>query len=789
MKDFRQTESCSLLCLILSLILLLAAGCGKTGPDGAGKDAPSDGGKSAVFSGTEIALPEGWTVVPAITPLLTGSEDRPVWIAAQKGETPAEYTVFALSAKGDPDGGPEEIARFSPSDRDCSVSAGSIAEDGVLLLESRESGNGREYRLERIAFESGASVVSDPLNPLFDLWRENPSFFAVQALAEDGDGCAVLADERQVAVLDREFRPLFTLALPTDPEKGWAGILARTSDGGVGALISGVLAELRPIDKSAENWGGALTLTQGVTGVFPGPEGGLWFSDASALRSLSPDGELAEEFDFLDSGVTAQSVRVLAVIDGSTVLALRRGVPGIWRRGEAPDPSETTVLTLAHTRRLPPALAEWIVTFNETHPDARIEALDYSVYETKTDTEAGRKKLATDIVTGLVKPDILWGKPSDDAFDAAIRQGLFTDLGPFLDRDPEVNRETVFGAAQRVCSDGEGRIWGLTLSLILQSLAGPRDLLGSLAAGDGLVSERGWTLGELLDFIGSLPEDVEPMSFLTGDSAVYSLFGFPGFSAFVDRKSARCSFDSPECLRLLGYLAGLPKDTDALCRVSELARTDPTEQWRFYADGRVALISASFHNISDFVTLPARFGGRDTVLMGYAAEVPAKSGSGILVQPDDCAMITVFTSDPLAAWEFVKGIYRFGDDGLFYFGNKIAAYRPLFEKIAEEAKKSVWEASFKGSAHGWIPAEGEKVPTSEELSEPGIVVTLTDEKIREIAGLLDTAGSPVTDRLDSDMMEIVGEELSAMLAGAATPEACAARLQSRVGILLAERKR
>ncbi|MBQ3954993.1 MAG: hypothetical protein II680_03830 [Clostridia bacterium] len=217
MKDFRQTKFCSLLCLILSLILLLAAGCGKTGPDGAGKDALSDGGKSAVFSGTEIALPEGWTVVPAITPLLTGSEDRPVWIAAQKGETPAEYTVFALSAKGDPDGGPEEIARFSPSDRDCSVSAGSVSESGVLLLESRESGNGREYRLERIAFESGASVVSDPLNPLFDLWRENPSFFAVEAMAEDGDGCAVLADERQVAVLDREFRSLFTLALPTDP--------------------------------------------------------------------------------------------------------------------------------------------------------------------------------------------------------------------------------------------------------------------------------------------------------------------------------------------------------------------------------------------------------------------------------------------------------------------------------------------------------------------------------------------------------------------------------------------
>ena len=48
MKDFRQTKSCSLLCLILSLILLLAAGCGKTGPDGAGKDALSDGGKGAV---------------------------------------------------------------------------------------------------------------------------------------------------------------------------------------------------------------------------------------------------------------------------------------------------------------------------------------------------------------------------------------------------------------------------------------------------------------------------------------------------------------------------------------------------------------------------------------------------------------------------------------------------------------------------------------------------------------------------------------------------------------------
>ncbi|MCR5264204.1 MAG: hypothetical protein K6D94_10045, partial [Clostridiales bacterium] len=72
------------------------------------------------------------------------------------------------------------------------------------------------------------------------------------------------------------------------------------------------------------------------------------------------------------------------------------------------------------------------------------------------------------------------------------------------------------------------------------------------------------------------------------------------------------------------------------------------------------------------------------------------------------------------------------------------------------------------------------------LDRPGIVSFFTEEKREKLYAILDGAGTPLFFRTDTQITQIVSEELSALYAGSCSPEDCAARIQSRVGIRLAE---
>ena len=76
-----------------------------------------------------------------------------------------------------------------------------------------------------------------------------------------------------------------------------------------------------------------------------------------------------------------------------------------------------------------------------------------------------------------------------------------------------------------------------------------------------------------------------------------------------------------------------------------------------------------------------------------------------------------------------------------------------------------------------------------KLDSPGKVYDLTKADTDRIRDYYDNiAGSPIKADLPDDVAAILNEELSALIADAATPEACARNIQSRVSIWLAEHK-
>ena len=72
--------------------------------------------------------------------------------------------------------------------------------------------------------------------------------------------------------------------------------------------------------------------------------------------------------------------------------------------------------------------------------------------------------------------------------------------------------------------------------------------------------------------------------------------------------------------------------------------------------------------------------------------------------------------------------------------------------------------------------------------KPGIRRTFDDEEAEKLRTVFDSVGAPHLPGISEDVSEIVSEELSALSAGMSSPEDCAAKIQSRVSIWLAENR-
>ena len=75
-----------------------------------------------------------------------------------------------------------------------------------------------------------------------------------------------------------------------------------------------------------------------------------------------------------------------------------------------------------------------------------------------------------------------------------------------------------------------------------------------------------------------------------------------------------------------------------------------------------------------------------------------------------------------------------------------------------------------------------------DLASPGIVVCYTEEDHERLKSWIANAGTPLVSRVPGQVQAIIDEEISAYFGGVGTPEDCAAKIQSRVSIWLAEHK-
>ncbi len=610
----------------------------------------------------------------------------------------------------------------------------------------------------------------------------------VAAVRRTPDGEAVV----YCGVATRELKPQET-AEGTD--------LPLTDDGRVmlfGAAVlhaRGELGEFRPLPedvslraKRGNNEDGSHPI------LYPAsPAWDFCYTGQSGVLAASWDGDgnLATEeiLNWENCDLVPGAYSLTAVIDRDTLLlhdeqftrAQDRYV--LFRRAPDVRLSEMVTLTIAHTVELSNRMREKIAEFNRRHPGVRVVCKDYAQYDDKSTPmkDEGAEKLAFELSVGEAGADLLLapGRADSPELAAVLEKGLYRDLSSFLDADPLVNRENLSGAVLRLFEAADGGIWGLTDTLSFNTLVGSQKTLGTST---GHLSS--WTMSEMLDLAQALPPDAVLTDKLywggAGTTQVRLLLGSEGWGAYLDWEEGTCSFDSPEFVRLLAFLDSLPKDREDFMRRAPDGRLDVNDhagRMLLFRSGKLALGVMFFSAITSFPDV-VRIFGEDWTAVGYP-------GSGTNAVPFQSLVLLDACPDPHTAWELIAALIP-TDAGPEKFTLTIPALKSDLSAVLDTMRGYITALYDDGSSRYWTdPAEAPA--DASELDRPGMLFRWTPEFCEAVTALIDGAGSPLLYSVPSEVTSIIEEEISAMTAGASTPENCAKVIQSRVGIWMAER--
>lgn len=738
-----------------------------------------------LYRETVCALPEGWWMCADFTPEYDSESGTFTIYAEHSEETENTDGTFSYHYTG---GfftfGQNETAAAQKTfalPANTQITHGLFTEDAIYCITSEKiTEQERKRYLHRYDRSTGETISSQEISVYLDTGMNYP-----HALCTDADGDIFLASQEKIVILRPNLTVITSVSLPDYlrsmvPDHN-GNILVCTRQNG-----SWCAARINKNSSSLENALELSSTAPDLLGTQPDDSAYAfyYFTDAFVWgMTYNEEGSPTAEpvMDLVNSGIgntdTATGadgvILPVRVLDRDTLLFVSSGIPLLFRHTEDIDLETIRTITVAHTEPPYAFISSQIVQFNKDNPDVRVVTKDYSSYTTDDKPNGAEEQLALEITTGLFRPDIVLGSTNSLVLEQIVKNGLYTDLVPYLETDDTVNFDTLYGCIPRTFDDGKGGMWAIASEFDISTLIARSDVLGKYAG------QTSWTLDEMLDFLESLPNDTEkyPQTFRT--AGMYAFLA-QGYGYFIDRETGTCSFDSDLFLRYLNYLMTLPADSREWRARSEYASMSVPEQFSARISGKVALDMICLDYPSDYWSLESVFGTRDYTLIGRAT----KTDSGAKITSDHVFAVTNFTESPDTCWKLLK----------YFFAEKQPALLPESGILS---LKSSMDTVFSGSAeydHVYyttgtthtLVRDPNNPLTEETLDKPGIILSFTDDDRRNLEEFLDRSGNPLIHEIPDAVTDIVKEEMSACFGGLGTAEDCAQKIQSRVTIWLSE---
>lgn len=599
------------------------------------------------------------------------------------------------------------------------------------------------------------------------LQRDEEVYFNPYSACLDNAGSIVMPTETGVQAYDVEGNLAYELDLG-----GYVMSTARLKDGRVAALgwFGGENAIIAIDGEKQAADSGSATVSDYVYNIFPG--GGdydLYYTRGTAFCGLNlASGESETLFDWLDCDLNVDNLRALAALEGGSFTGISTDAEDTeaFTITEVPYDSvpQKEHLTLA-TLYLESGTQNAIIKFNRDSDKYRIDAVDYSQYDTSEDYNAGRTKLLTEIMAGNV-PDILCVS-SDLPYRRLAAKGLLADLTPYIEADRELTLDDFFPNVISALTV-DGKLCAACSSFGVQTVAGASSVVGDTS---------GWTYDDYFAALEKMPEGCEGFDFGVDKSNMLMVCTALDMDNLVDWSTGECRFDSEDFIKMLGYCASFPDTPDDNYQYS--AEDSSTAR---IAAGKQMLYMASFTG-TDYMTddYDEMFGG-DATFIGF----PTTDGSvGCVMAMNESYAISSACKNKDAAWEFIRGFLTEEYQQDMY---ALPTNMNAFETQLAKAMEVEYEQDANGNYI--LDENGEKIPLSRGMIYDGMtykeIYATTPEQAQQLRDAI-AAATKLVD-FDQSIIDIVTEQAAPFFAGQKTAEETAKLIQSKANIYVNEQR-
>lgn len=710
MKKFRIKITAA--ALLLALPLSLGACAGKDiGPAAAGEPA-ADGTMIPGYLSTAIELPDwlGYAMEMTI-------ENGVLYLAGQMSEGYAlgRYDLATGTwARIDFDRSGLKSTSENNGFPGYNISCLSAAEGVLWAMLEEYTGSGRDTYLLRFDPEKDAAARRVKISFEAGAGTESPDRIFTGLLAIGADR-AVLSDFGGSYLIDGTAQLLQTL--PNGPNFGTA---ARNNGRLMVSRFDREPYGSCPFDPETLRAGETKTdeLLNGVSEnghwLYTGAEGLYQWDEETGTKELL--------FRWLDTALSYNDMEMyglngpIAVAEDSEGNFYRFGFASDYIVKTSPGMVKSkTVLTLA-TFGMGNNVQDAILRFNNSSPDYKIELRSY-------DGQTEEDQFAMDLTTGNAADIIDLSSLPDSAIDG----GVFADLLPYIDSDPEICREDFIQPLLNSMIK-DGHLYKLTANFTLITFE---------ARAAQYPGREGWTIDYVKELIANRGENTPVFFWHRNRAALLDMLCWMATAEYIDWEDGSCRFESESFKQWLQFVRDIPY-TDTYTEDAVLLHPDDSVEY-----GSAYFAKSFLQEDYVYAGFPGT-SGNGSYFMDLGDE---SSGSSI------CYGISAASGHKDAAWEFLRILLKSNGGGGF------SVLKDTFE---QELEASICESS---------PREYD-IFTREDAEKLRNLVYATEKTVHD----------------EEELLNILKEGAEQYFSGQKTLDETAALIQSRAKIYVAEHR-
>ncbi len=411
------------------------------------------------------------------------------------------------------------------------------------------------------------------------------------------------------------------------------------------------------------------------------------------------------------------------------------------------------------------ALSQAIHAYNAAGNAYYIEEVDYSNQAAiAAGFTSSSALLQHDIINGTA-PDVLMVRGLE--VPNLVRKGMFLDMYPYLDADPQLSRDDLLPGVLRSSQYGD-TLPTIVINYQLYTVVADADIVGS---------EMGMSWQEYRDLLARYP-DAEPYYNSTRFSQLLQTVRSGG-SKFIDYESGVAHLDTPEFIQLLeeslSYSDTYSDPFEILTQINQAETQAQADALRASIDPKpimstqqMLLYPVMLWNFRTMWEHEYIFDGPVTYT-GF----PTQDGScGTQIIAHERIGITSNCKDPAAAWDFVRTLL------LPEIQNTFSGAFPIRKDSLQLLAKAEMQYNEAIALPTYLS------PNMPETQKDYFYQGLTQEKIDQMLALLYAVDT--ISEYDSTLNAILQEESDVFYSGARTAAETAAIIQDRMQTYLNE---